>query len=193
MAYSAIGIVNLAMARIGEGAISSLTGTDAKSILAAQVYDYVLDEVLAAHDWNFATKIYDLSQDATSPEGTDWDYRYALPSDCLRVIGILPAKTPYVIEAGYLLTNYDNTSASLTLHYIRRETNPAMYSPHFVNTLAFRLAAEMSFKQVRGSSNVQDRMFVLYEKFLLQAKGTNQSEDYLEDENNDGSWVEAGR
>lgn len=194
MAYSQVGIINLAFARIGEGAISSISGTDAKSILAAQVWDYVLDEVLCAHTWNFAKKRADLVQDATAPEGEEYYYRYPLPTDCLKVHKIEPALTDYKIEAGYLLTNYDNTDGDdITLHYTRRETNPAMFSPQFASVLAWRLAAEMSFRQVRGSSNVQDRMFAMYDRALIQAIGTNQSEDYVEDEAGSTSWIDAGR
>lgn len=194
MAYSQVGIVNMAYALIGEGTISSISGTDAKSILAAQVWDFILDEVLCAHEWNFAKKRVDLVQDATAPEGEEYNYRYPLPSDYLKVRKIEPALTDYKIEAGYLLTNYDNTDGDdITLHYTRRETNPAMFPAMFVTCLYCRLAAQVSFKQVRGSSNVQDRMFALYDRALIQAIGTNQSEDYVEDEAGSTSWIDAGR
>ena len=194
MAHSQVKIVNLAYAAIGEGAITSISGTDAKSILAAQVWDDILEEVLSEHDWNFAKKRVALAQDATAPTGEEWEYRYALPSDYVKARGIEPAKTPYVIESGYLLTNYDNTDGDdLVLLYTRFETNPAMFSAAFISCLSFRLAAQFAFKQVRGSSNTQDRMFALYDRALIKAKGANQSEDYVEDEKGSDSWVGAGR
>lgn len=196
MAHSQVKIINMAYSAIGEGAISSIAGTDAKSILAAQVWDDILEEVLTANDrgWNFAKKRVALAQDSTAPAGDDWDYRYALPADYLKVLRISPDYTPYEIEAGYLLTNYDNSNGTdLVLYYTRLETNPAMFSPSFITCLYLRLAAQFAFRQTRGSSNVQDRMFALYDKALIKAQGVNQSENYLEDEKGSTSWVGAGR
>jgi hypothetical protein len=193
LAYSNVGIVNLSLARIGEGAISSIDGTDSTSILAKQVYDYVLDEVLEEHDWTFAKKSYALAQDATAPVDPAYNFRYALPSDYIKDRGINHERMDYVIRGGYLLTNYDNTSGDLILHYTRRETNPALYSPQFINALAWRLAEEMSFRLVRGSSNVQDRCGARFARALLQAKGANQMQNYLEDEKGSTAWAGAGR
>lgn len=198
MAYSQVGIVNLALAHIGEGAITSMGGTDKKSILAATVYDYVLDEVLSAHElgWNFAKKDAVLAQDATAPVDTTYDYRYALPSDCIKVLRVKPDGYPYEVRAGYVLTNFDNDLENIILTYVRRETNPAMYPPIFISTFSFRLAAAMAFTLVRGSSNVQDRMMVLYKETLAKAMGVNQSEDYRPDDYDEAAntdWIDAGR
>lgn len=193
MAHSQVKIINLAYAAIGEGAITSISGMDAKSILAAQVWDDILEEVLCEHDWNFAKKRVALAQDATAPVGEEWAYRYALPVDYLKARGVEPSPTPYVIEAGYLLTNYDNTDADdLVLFYTRNETNPAVFSAPFISCLSFRLAAQFAFRQVRGAA-AQERMFTLYDRALLKAKGANQSEDYVEDEKGSDSWLTAGR
>lgn len=193
MAYSQVGIVNVALARIGEDAITSIDGSDATSILAKQVWEYVLDEVLCAHNWGFAKKRYALAVDATAPVGGDYDYRYALPSDYLKAIKIYPSLTDFVIEAGYLLTNYDNSNNDLVVHYIRREINPAMFSPHFIAALAWRLAGEMAFRILRESSNVQDRCMNMYDAFLTRAIGVDQGSDYVVDEKGSTAWVNAGR
>lgn len=196
MAYSQVGVANLALIRIGEGAISSIDGTDATSISVKQVFDYILDEVLGEHPWNFAKKSFAMAQDVTAPVDTDYAYRYALPSDFIQAIEVKPTGVSYVIRAGYLLTNHDNTNNPLILNYTRRESNPALWSAKFINAFAFRLAAELAFRVVRGSSNVQDRMMNFYARALLQAKAANQAEDYLEDEkgaSGTDSWVGAGR
>lgn len=196
MAYSDVGIASLALTHIGEGAITSLTATDRKSIAANAVYEYIRDEVLIAHErgWNFAKKRIALAQDATAP-ASGYDYRYTLPADYLKALDIEPTGTPYVIEAGYLLTDYDNDSDDLVLRYVRRENNPALFSASFVMTFSFRLAAALAFLLVRGSSAVQDRMMLAYKEALGKAMGVNQSEDYQEDDNEDCNtdWLDAGR
>jgi len=196
MAYSQIGIVNMAFFLIGDNPISDIAGTDERSILAAGVWDLILDEVLCAHEpgWNFAKKRVALAQDTETPAGEEYDYRYALPADYLKVLKIEPELTDYRIEAGYLLTDYDNTDGDdIILHYIRRETNPAMFSAMFATALYFRLAAQFAMKQQRGSNTIQERMFNLYASALKKAQNVNQSEDYVEDETGSTSWLATGR
>lgn len=222
MAYSKIGIINLALGKIGVARISSLTEDSAQCIKAVEVYDYILDEVLESADWRFAKRRVALSQSTTAPANTNqYDYAYPLPQDYLRTAkgtksdpavypvgayalsytslnALVQAKTyDYIIEAledgtKCLFTNYDNSSEDLYLTYIRRVTNPGLYSAQFISALSFRLAAEVSMSLTESVQKFE-LMMNGYDRALLLAKGHNQSMDYLEDEHGGDEWESAGR
>lgn len=205
MAYSQVGIINLALGRIGVKKISSMTEDSMQAIAAKVVWDYLLDEVLQAKDWKFAKTRAVLAKSVTIPE-YGWDFAYPLPGDFLRLAqataddpALDPPKDvlPYVIEALpdgtlSLLTDYDNSREPLKIAYIRRVTNPLKFTAHFINALAFRLAAELSIPVTESLEKFQ-AMIRLYERALTEAEETNRSLDSIEDEMGLDSWETAGR
>ena len=56
MAATVESICNSALAKVGATSISSISGTDKKSVLCNLLYSKVRDKVLKAHPWNFAIK-----------------------------------------------------------------------------------------------------------------------------------------
>lgn len=224
MAYSVVGIVNMALQRIGVKRIASLTENSDQAIAANAVWEYIRDEVLSAKDWKFAKTRVVLAQNVTTPEYT-YDYAYTLPTDFLRLcltkeednsfypsgayatawtaetLTIQSRKYGYSIEAlsdGTLcmLTDYDNTDDDLYITYIKKETNPARYSPAFISALAFRLAAELTLTRTESRQKFSD-MMTLYEQALKRADEYNGSLEYVEDEvgkvTTADSWEFAGR
>jgi hypothetical protein len=117
---------------------------------------------------------------------------------------VFPTGFPYVIEAvditvgqvttitPCLLTDYDNTAQDLLINYIRKVTNYALCTPAFVNCFADRLAAELAvpIKEDKGLSVKKQQD---YRDSLNSAESVNESLDYLEDETQSSSWVDAGR
>jgi hypothetical protein len=73
------------------------------------------------------------------PDGSDFDYRYALPSDCLR---LLTVDTDYEwrVEGAYILTN---ESYPLYITYIKQDTTVDNYDPLLFEAIAARLACEI--------------------------------------------------
>jgi hypothetical protein len=219
MAYSQIGIINLALGKIGPAKISSLTETSAQAEAAVLVWEYVRNEVLEARDWRFAKERVALAQNATAPV-SKYDYAYTLPADFLRIakdspddpsvyssgsysssylsgqLEIQGKSYDYIIEnisddTLCLFTDYDNTDDDLYLTYIKAEASAAKYSAHFISALAFRLAAELSFK-LTESSEKYDRMMKYYDQALIRATAHNQGLDHNEEEGSD-AWETAGR
>lgn len=87
MSYNQVGIINLALGRIGVKRITSIdpaVDDSEQSADAVAVWDYVRDEVLEAKDWRFAKTRKALPQSFETPP-TDFDYAYILPSDFLRL------------------------------------------------------------------------------------------------------------
>lgn len=211
MAYSNVSIANIALQRIG--AKSSITAIDPpdgspNSIKVATVWEYIRDEVLETVKPKFATVRKELTQSTTDPINTDvYEYSYPLPADyiCLADdtkedpnVYPQPGVEPYVIEAALdgtlcLMTDYDNTTdGDMFITYIRRVTDPAKYSPSFINCFAFRLAAELCLSIVESATKYEF-MLKLFDRSCKKAKGGSRAQDYLEDEKGSNDWDTAGR
>jgi hypothetical protein len=159
--------------------------------------------------------------ESTAP-GETYDYAYLLPSDFLKVAtskaedravdttggygtffddtGMVRQRGlsySYVIESlsddrKVLLTDYEHTEDDpLELVYIRQVTDVTKWTAHFINCVAFRLAADLAFPLTESDSKFQV-MMQLYEMALREAKGLNQSSDYVEEETGSTKWLYAG-
>ena len=219
MAYSNVGIANLALGRIGVSKISVLTEKSDQSIAVNAVWEYIRDEVLSAKDWVFATRRVALAQSVLEPI-YNYSYAYALPTDFLRLAKqkkddpsvyyagssselstmleeVYQVNWSYVFETLtdgnlYLLSNYDNTDYDIYIKYIRQVIDPAKYSPSFISAFAFRLAAEVSIPLTESLKKFES-MLTLYNMALQLADGLNQSMNYEENETGTDDWDKAGR
>jgi len=219
MAYSQVGIVNLALIKIGSKRITAMSENSEPAIVANAIWQYIRDEVLEAKDWRFAKLRVALAQNATTP-AYGYDYAYTLPTDFIRLcrqdktdVSVFPSGLYsedestgqiYLNEYYYsykietisdgtlcLLSDYDNTDNDLYITYIKKVTDVNKFSPSFVSALAFRLAAEMSLAITESRAKYQD-MMNLYESTLKRAEAHNMSLDYQEETGSD-SWESAGR
>jgi len=90
MAYSKIGIMNLALGKLGiSRVIASLTEDTAERIAATTVWDYIVDEVLEAMKPFFArtrTRLH--RSDVIPPFG--FEFSYIMPSDFLKLVNPKP-------------------------------------------------------------------------------------------------------
>lgn len=194
MAYSEAGIVNLALYLLGSvGTISALNDGTPNAVRALVVYEYIRDEVLEAFPWKFSKARVELAADATAP-ACGYEYRYALPSDCLKILEItddLSKKNTikYEVESGYVLTDYDNTAQGLFCLYIKKVIDPTQFSPSFINVLAYRLAEELALAVV-NDKQIASGMGEKYRDALLRAKGVDVREGYVEDV---AAWDDVGR
>jgi hypothetical protein len=85
MNYSAAGIANMALQRIGaRGTISSLTDGSPNANKVNTVWDMIFAEVLSERDWKFAKTRVQLQQNANFPAG-GYRFAYTLPADFLRL------------------------------------------------------------------------------------------------------------
>jgi len=95
MAYTTLGIVNLALQRLGVKVLSAWPETTTpQGVAANNVWEYVRDLVLEAKDWRFAKTREKLGRAPVSPIYT-YDYAYILPNDFLRLAkGKQPTEDP---------------------------------------------------------------------------------------------------
>jgi hypothetical protein len=140
--HSTVSIFNLALSILGGEQLSSVQAPWENSTLGRQclnLWPQVLDEALAAHPWSFAREIKPLAEKDNAASAVFYAKRYALPSDCLRPVGLMSG-CDYILTGNDLLTNDDLAQ----LMYIRRIDNPAMFPPSFRTSLAYSMAAVLA-------------------------------------------------
>lgn len=144
-----VDVANLALSHFGQDAsIDSIDPPDGsiEAEHAQRFLPMVRDELLEAHPWRFAKRRATLS--ALTNDRTDWAYRYALPSDCLKPRVVLPLQyddehdegMPYDVEGDSLYTDQEQA----TLAYTARVTDPTKWTPLFTMTMSWRLASYLS-------------------------------------------------
>jgi hypothetical protein len=150
---SVVGICNIALSNIGDEKISSLTDNNDRARACNLRYEDTRDAVLRAHPWNAATTRVELAASTDTPVW-GFTYKYALPSDCLRVLDVYDYTVPFSIEGRFLLT--DNSTAKLK--YIARITDPNVYDILLQQAIGIRLAAEIA-EALTGRTELKQEMY----------------------------------
>lgn len=189
MATSAVTISNLALSRLGQDAnIASLDPPEgsANAELCAQFYPIALDTLLEMHPWKFAVR-------RTQPALRDdlangaWAYPYQEPNGCVRVLGVLADGYTSDQDAqafetesdadgnGIILTNTEDA----TVRYIARVTNPAKFTPLFVEALSWLLASMVAGPIIKGETGAAEGIRT-YQAFLaMYARASGSSANQM--------------
>lgn len=185
-------IANLALTRLGADRITDLDTEqteDAAKIKA--VFDFLRDEVLRSHSWNFAIDRINFNKLATTPE-FGFNNQFQIPGNVLR---ILPPSTgqgsfnpgEYKIEGDKVLTN-DVTFKSRCVVRIEDTTK---WDAAFVELFAARLQAELAYAIVNNRALAAD-LFNLYLAKLRAVKAYDAMED-TPDPVNANLWIDSRR
>ena len=170
---STIQLFNTALGRLGGEQIPynrSPHEQDATGILCENLFPHVLDMVLEAHEWGFATRRVVLAMlPEQHPENPDYVLRYAMPTDCVKPVSIEGYagvnRTPaYLIEGNAILTNKRNAE----LVYIARIEEPRAWPPSFADVLAWALTGELAHAPITASQK-QNWCYQNYEVALAKA------------------------
>ena len=162
---SEVAICNLALLRLGERTITSLSDGTSTANACNIAYSTARDSLLRRHFWNFSLKRTILAADATAPS-FEWAATFPLPSDFIRVKHIYNQSSDYSIEGRNLLT--DQTS-SLNLVYVSLEDDVSFFDPLFVDALVLLLIMKIGPKIQGEGFNVQPYAQEL-QTVLLEAK-----------------------
>ena len=169
---SEVDIINSAMNMIGASNIIARDEDSKAARVSNQRYDSIRDAVLRAHPWNCAVTRRSLAPDSESP-AFDWDYQFTLPADpyCLRVLRLDYLDIEFRVEGRKIVSN----ESSINLIYISRVTDPNEYDTLLQESIAARLAADVSFTLSQSTSLTQN-MFNLYESKLKEARFVDATE-----------------
>lgn len=176
MANTSAPLSEVAIAAMAAGILDdfTLTSLDDNTPLArmmAREFGFVRDEISVVHPWTELKSRAVLAPVVTAP-AFGWKYAYNVPSDCLRVLplragGLLNGRPiPYEYESRQILTD---EPTQLYIHYIRRETNIALWSPLLARAFAARLAI-LASTRVTGKMQYYTKATEAYRSAMYEAQ-----------------------
>lgn len=178
---SAVDICNLALSHFGQDAnLSSLTEQSIEAEHCSRFYPIALNELLEEFDWSFARKRATLAEVTNDRE--DFEYRYARPADCLKERRLLPDgyadDSNDVAEYQREGQNIYSNEPLATLVYTQLLTDTTKFSPLFVVTLSWRVAAYVSGPILKDpSGGVPVRMRKVSDTMAKDAKASDANID----------------
>ena len=146
-----IDLCSMALLKLGEAPIQSLTDEGASAQLARTLFDPVVDALIASHPWRFACRKFTLNKN------NDGDF--LIPADVLRVLKC----------DGQIIGNKINAHSD-TLDIMALVRVPVEKFPsYFVSLAATKLAVEFCIPLV-GEQTVFRMLVALYESEFQSAK-----------------------
>lgn len=151
-------ICNQALLLLGEDVIGDIDEGTKVADACKVFYDSSKGAVLQEGDWNFAMTRGTFSDTGDSPNDPEWDYKHALPPDCLRVVQIYSlSHDQWHVEGRFLLSNVGTIQG----RYIRNDVLEGEFTPMFVKALAAYLASELAYPICEDDGKAT-RMLQLY-------------------------------
>lgn len=190
MAYSKVGIFNMALNHLGITAPLSTNSMDkdSRAIILNNFYETARDEVLKAFDWGFANTYKDLTLSTTTSPNPKYPYVYDAPNDCIAARAIIDIQKgeekkfePFANSLGE--KSFLAKVECGRLRYTRRIENEVLFEPEFAITLSYYLAA-LTGETITGQQKRADSCMQKYEWKLSKAKQLNAQEGAAYDEDN---------
>ena len=199
MAVGKLDIVNLALMRIGESPTQNMDEGSTPARSATLLYDISRRAVLRDYDWNFAMKLEVLPVVKGDEPGDKLSYSCAVPSDCLRVVEVLPSEgigplfvadavgvppgvtphSPFRTEWFRVYNGriYTHIKSPL-VKYVRDEENVDLFDSKFIEAFSYKLAGELAMA-VRQSETLMASMLNAYQAVISKASEESQNEHDL--------------
>lgn len=182
MATSDVAIANLALTKIGDLRIISLSENTKPAREVNAVYSMLRDKLQRTYNWRFCVKRAVLAAESTAPV-FDYSYQYPVPSDCLRILQInayYPAPDlsdlissggqEYVLEGGKILTR---SSGSMNLRYLARISDPTKFDTSFdeafASSIAYNVAEALTQSDGKKNAALRDYRMALSEAIRANA------------------------
>lgn len=192
MASSDVEVCNLAMQKLGQGRIASLTENSVAAEECNACYAHIRKTELRRANWNFARTRVALSASATAPIGEDFARAFPLPADNLRILPPNDREVDWQVEnhlgQNAILTNWD---APLYLTYIADITDPTRWDDLFTEMVACKIAMQ-TCRKITGSDTAKSVAMSDYAAARNEAKRINAFEKVSEEPPED-DWVAARR
>lgn len=159
---SSVDVCNLALTHIGQvGRVTAIAPADgsAEAELCAKYFPLALRDVAEMVNWSFATKCVALTLVADG-ERFGWDYCYAIPADCARILSIFPdgmgsqyddlgVKFVLELDEDDVRRIYTNQVEAVA-RYVAYLDDPTTASSLFVHALSWHLASMLAGPIIKG-------------------------------------------
>lgn len=201
-------LINMALARLGHTKLITDVSTEVtvEATLARMFYDDVVNAVLRAFPWPFATRYATLAALAgtqTVPVNEDWTYSYRAPADQLFVRRFVRRGTglrrtydpdPVTFRMGTDATGdliYTNAEAvDALVEYTARPVCAATAGDElFRSAVAWRLAHELA-PGLSKDDNRAKLAWAMYERQIEIAKTVGANEQEPDRDDHDATWIE---
>lgn len=146
-----IDLCSMALLKLGENPIQSLSDDTAAAKLGRTLVDFVIDTLLAIHPWRFACNSYTLARDE--------DGNFEIPSEVLRII-----KTNGHVIGNKIVSDIDTLNITAIVR-----VSPDKFPSYFASLVATKLATEFCMP-LTSDQTVFRTMVALYETELQTAK-----------------------
>ncbi len=156
MANSKFDICNKALVLVGANTISSFSQNITESIVANQLYETTLEDLLTKCRWRFASKQQQLSKNSTNPDAR-YESSYALPSDAIIIHTVTVGDQVIVYDRYGQNIFTDTTSSDTVIADYTFQPSEGVFPPYFIKTLVFELASLFA-----GAIARNDQLAVLY-------------------------------
>jgi hypothetical protein len=169
---SDVDICNSALNMIGASNIISLTEDSRAARVCNQRYAFVRDAVMRAHPWNCLVTRTSLAADSDTP-AFEFDYQHTLPTDpyCLRVLRPQDPDTVFRVEGRKIISS----TTPFKMIYVARVTDPNEYDQLLIESIAARLAADVSYALV-NSASLSQMLMATYDSKLSEARFVDATE-----------------
>jgi hypothetical protein len=145
-----IEVAQKAMVLVGLEPLASFTDQTDEALVANTIFEDVVEDCLAQHNWNFATGQKTLSRLTAAPVDR-WDAAYALPTSPavvqVQTVTIDDQPQQYDIYERYVYINAE-VSEDVVLNYIYRPETQ-YWPPAFTMWVIFRLASVFALSVTR--------------------------------------------
>lgn len=186
MAESDVAIANLALTKLGDLRITSLSENTKPAREVNAVYTMLRDKLQRRYVWNFCKARTSLAALSDTPE-FGFDYQYQLPSDCLRVLQVGEFFPPpsladyvgsssaeYAIEGRRILSNDDGP---LYLRYLARVEDPTQFDPAYDDAFAWLIAMNLADALAQASAAKQQLLAQGFKDAIREAVTANAIEN----------------
>jgi hypothetical protein len=166
-------ICNLALARLGDAKITSLSDATAQAQYCTLFYAQTVKELQTDLDWQFCRQLATVS--ATSPAPAfGYAARYALPAGFLRVLRINGIDEVENFGKWEIIGGFIHTSVTgpIQLDFIANVTDTSLYPPVFVELLTAKLAAHLALP-LTGSKELFAQMSQVYVQSIQRPSVTS--------------------
>lgn len=184
MAVSRIDIANMALLKLGQPPIMSLTDNSVIARRVSQEIEPALETVLRAYPWPFAVKRVELPRLLERPV-YQFAYYYQMPSDLIRLISLHIHATAYDLEGDKLATDAETAH----IKYVSRDAALDAMDMATRDVIALNLAARLS-TIVTENQQLQRQLWQMYDIQMAQARNVWAIED-MPQSVLEGGWIPA--
>ncbi len=184
MTVSRIDIANMALLKIGQPPIMSLSDNSLNARRANQEIEVALETVLRAYPWPFAVDRIELPRRSEGP-AFQFLYYYDLPNGLMRIMALDTQGLAYSIDGSKIATNAER----VFIKFVSKDKALEAMDAQVVDLVALQLAVRISVI-VTENPQLQGNLLQMYGMQLAQARSVWASED-MPQTVVEGGWIPA--